>query len=108
MQNAIKSQELDRLLSEIRIELKAVLPLVEGLVVFGSARDPASHGDLDLAIIIPDDINTFEASLALAPILARFTTQAGRLVSCFPIGVDRFHNDTSQFIQNVRTNGRTI
>ena len=108
MESDLQTSRWESQLAQIGAELRAVVPCAEGLVMFGSAREAASPGDLDLAIIIPDSTDAFEAARALAAALARLTEQTGVLVSCFPISVGRFQNDGSQFIRNVRRDGRPI
>ena len=108
MHNDLRSRKLGSLLPQIAAELRAAVPGVSATLVFGSAGEEGSPRDLDLAVIVPDDGSAFETVRALAPVLARLTVEAGALVSCFPIKLGCFNDDVSQFVRNVKNNGRPI
>ncbi len=99
---------IDKTLREIGIELKATLPCAKELIIFGSAEISEYPGDIDIAAIIPDEIEVFDAASALAPTLATLTARTGLLISCFPVNISYFNDNKSQFIQNIHINGRSI
>ncbi|WP_162561436.1 hypothetical protein [Methylobacterium terrae] len=108
MAETILVSPIDKTLLEIGMELKATLPCAQEIIIFGSSEISESPGDVDIAAIIPDDIEVFDATSALAPTLANLTARTGLLISCFPINISHFNDNKSQFIQNIRLNGRSI
>jgi predicted nucleotidyltransferase len=95
-------------LARISTELKAAVPYARSVVLFGSATEGGAPGDIDLAMIVPDECDLFEVARAIAPIVAERTAIEGILVSCFPISETRFRSGGSQFARNVRDHGQEI
>lgn len=94
--------------AEIGGHLRSALPFAKEVFVFGSSLSVDSPGDFDIVVIVPDDVNLFDVSISIAPIVARLTVGSGVLVSCFPIKVSRYEGGGSQFIRNVRKYGQRI
>ena len=92
-------------LQSIADDVRTALPEARHTLVYGSASSDDLAGDIDLAVIVEEEADRFDAMRKVAPILAQQIIAKGILTTCFPIGADAFAEQRSQFIRNVRSDG---
>ncbi|MCU6456038.1 hypothetical protein LPN01_18325 [Sphingomonas sp. A2-49] len=95
-------------LAQLALDLCRAVPGGERVVLHGSAVHGADPGDVDLAIIVRDGTDRFEAVRTIAGLLADRSVATGVLHTCFPIEQEACSFKASQYVRNVLTDGREL
>jgi len=82
--------------------------VIEELILFGSYINPKRSKDIDLVCVVKDDTDLYLLMKTISTIMSIYSRKIGMLVTCFPIHNSQFKKVSSQFIQNVKKNGRKL
>jgi uncharacterized protein len=103
---------IDASVRQIVAEAKAILEAEYGhrlvkVVLFGShARGEGNpHSDIDLLVVLRGDVRPSAEVARLSGPLAELSLQHDTVVSCVFVAEERYHNDRSPFLLNVRREG---
>ena len=77
-------------------------------VLIGSYSKTETPQDLDIALVVADDTDSYLLMKELSRILSDYSAKLGLLVTCFPIKRRDYINSTSQFIKNIIDRGTKI
>lgn len=95
-------------LAQLALNLRRAVPGGARVLLHGSAVHGVDPGDVDLAIIVQDGTDRFEAVRTMAGLLADRSVATGVLHTCFPIEASSCSSAVSQYVRNVLLDGREL
>ncbi len=95
-------------LAQLALNLRRAVPGGARVLLHGSAVHGVDPGDVDLAIIVQDGTDRFEAVRTMAGLLADCSVATGVLHTCFPIEEAAYSSAASQYVRNVLADGSEV
>lgn len=92
-------------LPQLAFDVCRAVPGCKRVLLHGSAVHGADPGDIDLAMIVRDVTDRFEAMRTTAGFLADRSVATGLLHTCFPIEEATCSSAASQYVRNVLADG---
>jgi predicted nucleotidyltransferase len=103
--------QLQTILSELKTRLSELYgERLEKLVLFGSqARgDAEPDSDIDVLVVLKGEVNPYAETSATSPIRANINLRHRKLVSCFYVSSDRYHQRRGSLMTNAHREGLTL
>jgi hypothetical protein len=95
-------------LPQLARELRRAVPGGERVLLHGSAVSGNDPGDIDLALIVRNGTDRFEAVRTMTGFLADRSVATGILHTCFPIEEAACTSLASQYVRNLLADGSEL
>jgi predicted nucleotidyltransferase len=106
--SSLMKAKTGRALQQLRMELESIYgPRLTGVILFGSqARgDAAPASDIDVLVVLDGDVEPGKEIARTGSVVAALSLKFNLVISCIFISAERYSNEQTPLLLNIRNEG---